>query len=160
MTKSQYINRKIWPWLLAAACLLALTYCEEPQAPVPEFSEWTWADCLPSASGTQCPGDKPSWQHYIRTGKIVWRYQVSGLRTIYTDRHGHIWRIYEVVDCLDYQGTKVGRHTNMGFRAYQFGFDPITGQLPECDDIGPISGQVYVLHGAIGPQGQVAPVLW
>jgi hypothetical protein len=160
MTTTQYTNRLLAPWLLMAAVLVATLFsgCSEPEPePVIAFTEWEWAECLPSASGHNCAGDKPLWQLYNETGKIVWRYEVSG-RTLQTDADGHVWRVYEEVHCLNYAGERVGFHRNMGFRAFQFMTDPITGELPFVDDWGVVEGSLCIF-GKI-EDGKVEPVIW
>jgi len=163
MNPTTYTHRKALPWLLiwaAAIVLMLLASCSttpEPEAR-PDFKEWQWATCLPSAAGEDCEGDKPSWEHYQATGQVLWRYEVSE-RTIWKDEYGHVWRIYSTVHCLNADGQRVGTHYNMGFRSFQFAYDPITGELPNADDWGVTEG-VLCIFGAIGPNGQVAPVLW
>lgn len=156
------LNRKALPWLLiwAAALMALVASCakETPLEARPSFTEWVWASCLPSAAGEDCPGDKPSWEHYQETGGILWRYEVEG-RSIWKDKYGHVWRIYETVHCLNAKGERVGTHKNLGFRSFQFAYDPITGELPNADDWGVIEG-VLCIFGAIGPDGQIAPVIW
>lgn len=162
MTPTQILNRLYAPWFLFAAILVALLCFGCTKEPPPEarpgFQEWEWAKCLPSASNSDCEGDKPSWQHYQATGQILWRYEVEG-RSIYKDEYGHVWRIYETVYCLNAKGERVGTHKNLGFRSFQFAYDPITGELPNADDWGVVEG-VLCIFGAIGPDGQVAPVIW
>jgi len=163
MTPETYIHRKALPWLLIwAAALIALMMfgCSKEPAPEarPDFKEWVWAKCLPSAANADCEGDKPSWQHYQETGQILWRYEVSD-RTLWTDEYGHVWRIYHSVTCLNADSERVGTHKNMGFRSFQFRPDPITGELPNADDWGVVEG-VLCIFGAIGPDGQVAPIIW
>jgi hypothetical protein len=160
MNPSTYVHRKAAPWLLiwAAIIMAMLASCSEPE-PEPRiaFTPWEWAECLPSASGYNCTGDKPLWQLYNETGKIVWRYEVSG-RTLQTDSEGHVWRIYEEVYCINYAGERVGFHRNLGFRAFQFMTDPITGELPFVDDWGVIEGSLCIF-GKI-ENGKVSPVIW
>jgi hypothetical protein len=162
MNPTTYIYRKTVPWLLiwAAVIVALLASCtkETPPEVRPDFQEWEWAKCLPSAAGYDCEGDKPSWEHYQATGQILWRYEVSG-RTIYKDEWGHVWRIYQTVHCLNADGERVGTHYNMGFRSFQYAYDPITGELPNADDWGVLEG-VLCIFGAIGPDGQVGPVIW
>ena len=162
MTPTQILNRPYAPWFLFAAILVALLCfgCtkEPPPEARPDFQEWEWAKCLPSASNSDCEGDKPSWSHYQSTGQILWRYEVEG-RSIWKDEYGHVWRIYSTVYCLNAKGERVGMHRNLGFRGFQYRHDPITGELPNADDWGVVEG-VLCIFGAIGPDGQVAPVIW
>jgi hypothetical protein len=158
--ETRIASRKLAPWLfLWAAILMSLMmfFCSEAPMPQPDFKEWEWAECLPSAYGQDCSGDKPSWIHFQNTGQIIWRYEVEG-RSIYKDEYGTTWRIYDYVYCLDYSGKRVGTHRNMGFRSFQFRPDPITGELPNSDDIGVISGTLCIF-GVI-KDGRVLPVLW
>ena len=155
MNPTTYTHLLIWAMLLASC-----STTPEPEAR-PDFKEWQWATCLPSAAGEEdCAGEKPSWLHYQATGEIVWRYLVSGTRTIYTDEFGTTWLIYDQADCLDYYGKKTGQTKRMGFPGYLHGFDPVTGLMPKTDQHGPLPGEVFFIEGLIGPNGQVAPLIW
>ena len=161
MTTTQQLNPKLFPWLILLAIgvfILLVSSCSvsDPQ-PKPVFRAWEWAECLPSAAGYDCPGDKPLWDVYQELDIIVWRYEVED-RTVWTDEYGTVWRIYKTVYCLNAKGERVGTHHNLGFRGFQFRPDPITKELPYSDDIGVIDGTLCIF-GVI-KDGKVAPILW
>lgn len=159
MNPETQLCRRLLPFLLVwiAAIVIMLSSCTTTEPPAPTFKEWEWAECLPSAAGYDCPGDKPSWELYQKSGAIVWRYYVEG-RSLYTDEYGQVWRIYQNVYCLNSEGERVGTHHNMGFRGFQFRPDPVTGELPNADDWGVTEG-VLCIFGVI-KDGRVLPLVW
>jgi len=165
ITKVAIIPIFIWALLLVAImvfCRCSKQSIVNEETNKPAFSEWHWADCLPSAmpigADQDCPGDKPLWEIYNKTSIIVWRYEVFG-RTIYKDEYlFHTWRIYDTVYCLNANDERVGTHYNLGFKSFEHAPDPVTGLYPHCDDVGVING-VLCIFGVI-KDGKVAPRIW
>ena len=155
------MKRLLIPLLLFASCAKAPEPL--PSHLTPEyaitFSPWTWAECLPSAAGYDCEGEKPSWAIYQEKGIISWTYESEGERWLIFDGY-NTWKVYETLYCINAAGERTGKSGMVGFRNIPFAHHPLTGELSEYDDFGPVSGEQFTIYGVISRDGRVLPVAW
>lgn len=122
------------------------------------------ATCLPSSSPQPltCPGDKPSWALYQRTHQVAWLYRLEGRRYI-TSSDEHAPSVaYEKVTCLNTpapaQYVAAGVHYGLSFHGLRAHVLPETGQAVAIDSLGPLSGQIIAIYGAVDSLGQLRPI--